>query len=135
MLLCSVRESLQYGIPSGLFLFALLVAQLKFELYDFTIIRWAVAITVTQIFSVLAFKTRTNGKLDFRVAWFGGFNILFVSVISYILVGYLMSGFILTLGTNELTFNLHVAIMEFFGLMTIGVLVITFLSYVFKRKD
>lgn len=135
MLLCNVKESLQYGVPGGLFLFALLMAQLKFELYDYTVLRWVIAIIMTQTISMLSLRSRVQGKLEFRVSWFSGFNVLFISVLSFLILGFVLSGLLESIGTNPLVYNLHVAIMEFFGLMTIGILVTTLLAYVLVKKD
>lgn len=128
-------ESLRYGVPAGLFLFALMVLQIWVKAEQLTLLRWAISLALVICGALYSYKQRNTAYFPYSYAWFSGFNVVSAAILTHGLLIMLMTPWLSeSLGVDGWMGMLQVAFLEFIYQAGIGLLLLTLLAAVFYKK-
>lgn len=131
-----MMESLRYGVPAGIFLFALLVLQVWLGMEGATPLRWLVGLTAVILFALISYRNRNPAHFPYSFAWFSGFNVLSAAVLVHALIIMLVHpwlGDVIGLVGWQAILQ-GVAFIEFIYQAGMGLLILTLLALVFYKK-
>lgn len=128
-------EPMKFGVLGGMWFALLMAIQTYLELDQWTILRWIIATFVLIFASLLAYRNQSKQPFDFRLTWFSGFNVLIASQIIFSIIFFVLGHKILiTESTLNIAEKSYVILIEFAGAMTVGLVVLSILAALLRKK-
>ncbi|MEX2597552.1 MAG: hypothetical protein WEC59_11540 [Salibacteraceae bacterium] len=133
-----MADSFKYGVPAGLFAFAIFLLQFLFLPNLDVLWRWFGVSIIVLAFILFNTKMRNKAFFPFRFAFLSGFNSIFVMVVVQALLILLFSAQVLPSAPDpklELKWKFYQVFTESLGFMFAALIVNTVLAFTFKKKS
>lgn len=136
LFLCSVIDSIRYGLPGGAFLFVLFFLHWKTQFSDLTLLRWVVGPLLVTGLSLWMIRQRNKVYFPMKYVWFSGFTVLFAALaVQVVLIMLFSDMFASANGPQTWHEVLYVCFVEFVSQSFIGLFIITAYSILFKKVN
>lgn len=130
---CGVNDSIKYGPMLGIFLFLGKMVLFSFSLEAWDVLRSILVNAGGLSISLSYISKRNQLYFPYKVAWLSGFNIVVIaSIVSAFLV-FVFNPVLFDQKLNTMQ-ALYYAFVEFITSEFIGVIVVTVMSFVFRKK-